>query len=328
VLFTSLYEEEYEESMDLTTIIVNYNTANLLDKCISALRDATQTISNEVLIVDNASKDESVSLLKQDFSDCKLIFNDENIGFGRANNQCVPFISGRYVLLLNTDAFVSEETIEKTIEYMDAHESCGILGVKLLGREGELQPSCRYFPTIWNIFLRSTGLDRFFKANQAIDNMAWAHDEARQCDWVPGCYYLIRRELVEKIGLFDPRYFLYYEEVDHCFAAKKAGWEVHFYPHTSVVHIGGESAKSVGSLTSGRQLDVLQTESELLYFGKNHGRAVVFCHVLLITLSDMINVAKKAIKFKGKAILFGYVKHSYLVWSLYFKTRFATIPTR
>jgi len=314
--------------MDLTTIIVNYNTANLLDKCISALRDATQTISNEILIVDNASKDESVGLLQQEFSDCKLIFNDNNIGFGRANNQCVPFISGRYVLLLNTDAFVSEETIEKTIQYMDEHASCGILGVKLLCRNGELQPSCRYFPTIWNIFLHSTGLQRFFKANQAIDDMDWAHDEARKCDWVPGCYYLIRGELIEQVGLFDPRYFLYYEEVDHCFAAKKAGWEVHFYPHTSVVHIGGESAKSVGSLTSGRQLDVLKIESELLYFRKNHGRAVVFCHVLLITLSDMINLAKKALKLRGKSIVLGYVKHSYLVWSLYFKTRFATKPTR
>jgi len=314
--------------MDLTTIIVNYNTANLLDQCISALRDATQAISNEILIVDNASKDASVSLLQQDFSDCKLIFNDENVGFGRANNQCVPFVSGRYVLLLNTDAFVAKETIDKTIAYMEAHESCGILGVKLLGRDAELQPSCRYFPTIWNIFLRSTGLQRFFKATQAVDDMEWAHDEARQCDWVPGCYYLMRREVVEQVGLFDPRYFLYYEEVDHCFAAKKVGWEVHFYPHTSVVHIGGESAKSVGNLTSGRQLDALKTESELLYFSKNHGWVVVFCHVLLITLSDMINLAKKAAKLRGPSILLGYVKHSYLVWSLYFKTGFARKPTR
>jgi len=315
--------------MDLTTIIVNYNTANLLPRCIQALRDASTGISNKIIIVDNDSKDESVELLKRDFSDCKLIFNDENIGFGRANNQCVPSIASRYVLLLNTDAFVSPDTVEKTIEYMDENPTCGILGVKLWGRDGDLQPSCRYFPTIWNVFLRSTGLDKVFKATQVIDNMDWEHDEVRQCDWVPGCYYLIRKEVVDQVGLFDPRYFLYYEEVDHCFAAKKAGWAVHFYPHTSVIHIGGESAKSIGEITtSGRQLNSLQIESELLFFRKNHGRLVAFMHVLLLTLSDLINLTKKAIKLSGKGVLFGYVKRNCLVWALYFKTRLATKPTR
>jgi len=314
--------------MDLTTIIVNYNTANLLPKCITALRDATSNISNEILIVDNASKDESVALLQRDFLDCTLIFNDKNVGFGRANNQCVPLITGRYVLLLNTDAFVSDCTVEKTIQYMEENPKCGVLGVKLLGRDGELQPSCRYFPTVWNVFLRSTGLQGFFKVTQAVDDMGWAHDVVRQCDWVPGCYYLIRREVIEQVGLFDPQYFLYYEEVDHCFAVKKAGWKVCFFADTSVVHIGGESAKSLGNLTAGRQFDILQIESELLYFRKNHGRMVVFCHLLLVTLLDMVNVAKKALKLKGTAVLLEYVRHSYLFWFLYFKTGFATKPTR
>jgi len=328
-LTINLFQQELTENyMDLTTIIVNYNTANLLQKCIQSLCKAASEISMNVVIVDNASSDNSVSLLQRDFSDYKLIINDKNVGFGRANNQCIPFVKGRYVLLLNTDAFVSEETINKTIQYMDSNQRCGILGVKLLGRDGELQPSCRYFPTPFNIFLQRTGLKKFFKEIQLVDDMAWGHDAARQCDWVPGCYYLIRREVVETIGLFDPRYFLYYEEVDHCFATKKAGWEVHFFSDTSVVHIGGESAKSEGGLTSsGRQLEALQIESELLYFRKNHGRAVVFCHLLLVTLSDLGNVAKKSLKLKGKAVLLGYVRHSYLFWSLYFKTSFATKPT-
>jgi len=315
--------------MDLTTIIVSYNTADLLPKCIAYLRDALVEISGEIIIVDNASKDESVSLLKSDYSGCELIFNTANVGFGRANNQCIPFIHGRYVLLLNTDAFVSKDTIKKTIQYMDEHSECGILGVKLLGEEGELQPSCRYFPTPWSAFLTGTGLQRFFKGVQHVDEMGWAHDKPRQCDWVPGCYYLMRRELVDEVGLFDPRFFLYYEEVDHCFAAKKAGWEVHFLPDTSVIHIGGVSAQSEGSLTSsGRQLDALKIESELLYFNKNHGRVAVLIHLMLLTLADMINFAKKAIKLKKRSVLWSYFKHSYLVWSLYLKTSFATTPTR
>jgi len=318
-----------EEVMDLTTLIINFNTANLLPKCIADLRDASVDISSEIIIVDNASKDDSTALLKREYSDFKLIFNDTNVGFGRANNQCVPFIQGRYVLLLNTDAFVSKDTINKTIQYMDEHSECGVLGVKLLGREGDLQPSCRYFPTPFALFIKSTGLQRFFKGVQATDDMEWAHDEPRECDWVPGCYYLIRREVMDAVGLFDPRYFLYYEEVDHCFATKKAGWQVHCYPGTSVVHIGGESAKLEGTLTSsGRQLDVLKIESELLYFRKNHSHIFVLFHLVLLTLADMINLAKKTIKLNNKSILWGYFKHSYLVWSLYFKTRLATTRTR
>ena len=315
--------------MDLTTIIINYNTANLLDKCIKLLRNASLKISMNIIIVDNASSDNSVDLLQRDFTDCKLIRNDVNVGFGRANNQCIPFIEGKYVLLLNTDAFVPEDTINKTIQFMDNNQSCGILGVKLLGRDGTLQPSCRFFPTPLNIFLQRTGLKRFFKNTQLVDDMSWDHNSAKQCDWVPGCYYLIRQEVVKNIGLFDPRYFLYYEEVDHCFAVKKAGWEVHFFPDTSVVHIGGESAKSEGDLTSsGRQLEALQIESELLYFRKNHGRLTAFNNVLLLTLADMIIFFKQIIKGKFNSYLQDPIKHSFVVWLLYFKTHFANTPTR
>jgi len=315
--------------MDLTTLIVNYNTAGLLPECIGALRKSAKNITHEIILLDNASVDDSVSLLKREYSDCKLIFNNNNVGFGRGNNQCIPFVHGRYVLLLNTDAFVSEDTIDKTISYMDAHVECGVLGVKLLGRDGELQPSCRYFPRPWNLFLRGLGLQRFFKGVRDVDDMGWGHDEPRQCDWVPGCYYLIRREVIDEVGLFDPRYFLYYEEVDHCFATKKAGWQVHFYADTCVVHIGGESAKTEGALSiNGKQLDVLKNESELLYFRKNLGHIAVLIHLVLSTLIDVVNLIKKLVKLEIDARLLGSFKRSYLLWSLYFKTRSGAKPTR
>jgi len=198
-----------------------------------------------------------------------------------------------------------------------------------LGCDGVLQPSCRYFPTPLNIFLQRTGFKKIFRKPQLVDDMSWDHNSARQCDWIPGCYYLIRQEVVEKVGLFDPRYFLYYEEVDHCFAVKKAGWGVHFFPDTSVVHSGGESAKSEGSLTSsGRQLEALQIESELLYFRKNHGRLTAFNNVLLLTLADMIIFFKYIIKGKLNSYLQDPIKHCIVVWSLYFRTHFANTPTR
>lgn len=315
--------------IQLSVIIVNFNTGYLLAEMFCALRAAAGRFDLNCVLIDNASNDGSVELIKRDFADCGLIVNQVNVGFGRANNQALHLAEGRYVLLLNTDAFVSPDTLDKTVAYMDAHPRCGILGVKLVGRDGQLQPSARYFPTPWNLFLQRTGLNRFFKGVRMVDDMAWDHASVRQCDWVPGCYYLVRKEVIDQVGLFDPRYFLYYEEVDHCLAAKRAGWEVVFYPDTTVIHIGGESARSESEITpSGRQIEALQIESELLYFRKNHGVAGVWMNVLLTTLGDAIIVLKRLLKRKSPVGFGAYAKHVALVWSLFRRTRWGTRPTR
>jgi N-acetylglucosaminyl-diphospho-decaprenol L-rhamnosyltransferase len=133
-----------------------------------------------------------------------------------------------------------------------------------------------------------------------IDDMAWAHDEVRECDWVPGCFYLVRSDMLKTVGLFDPRYFLYYEEVDHCFAAKAANSKVFYYPHVSVVHIGGESAKSLGAIsTGGRQVEVLQIESAQIYFRKQFGFAGLLWHLLLEETADLVLIVKALVHRKG-----------------------------
>jgi N-acetylglucosaminyl-diphospho-decaprenol L-rhamnosyltransferase len=315
--------------VDLTAIIVNFNTETLLQDSIGRLLAASTHISIKIVIVDNASKDNSVALIRNTFPGCVLIANKMNVGFGRANNQALALAEGRYVLLLNTDAFVSPDTLEKTVAYMDVHPKCGILGVKLVGGNGALQPSCRFFPTPWNLFLLRTGLRFLFPRVRMVDDMAWDHASVRYCDWVPGCYYLVRKELIDQIGLFDPRYFLYYEEIDHCFAAKKNGWDVVFYPDSTVVHIGGESAKSEGEITqSGRQIEAMQIESELLYFRKNHGAVGVWLNVLLTTLGDVVIVLKRLLRRKSPVGFSTYAKHTTLVWSLFRCTRWGTRPTR
>jgi N-acetylglucosaminyl-diphospho-decaprenol L-rhamnosyltransferase len=315
--------------MDLTVILVNYNTADLLPQALGNLRQAAADLRFSTVIVDNASRDHSVALIRKQFPDCRLIANQDNVGFGRANNQALSLLDGRYLLLLNTDAFVAPDTLEKTVAYMDAHPKCGILGVRLVGRDGELQPSARYFPTPWNLFLQRNGLARFFPGARLMDDLSWPHDTVRPCDWVPGCYYLVRREVVEQVGLFDPRYFLYYEEVDHCRAAKRAGWEVVFFPHTSVIHLGGESAKTEGDVTpSGRQIEALQIESELLYFRKNHGLSAVLADVALTVLGDALQVAKRLLKGRRPLAAGAYRNHSRLVLSLLRRTRWGTVPTR
>ena len=177
----------------LTAIIVNYNTCGLLAPCIAALRASASAgaVAMQIVIVDNASRDGSVDLLKEAFADCELVFNTSNVGFGRANNQACALARGRYVLLLNTDAFVAVDTIGQTLRYLEADPSCGLLGVRLVGRDGSLQPSCRYFPTPWNEFLSRTGVGRWFPRARKIDDMSWDHASVRECDWVPGCYYLV-----------------------------------------------------------------------------------------------------------------------------------------
>jgi len=316
--------------VDVSVLIVNYNTAHLLKEMWDALDASRGDLSLQTIVVDNASRDESVSVLQRDHPDAQLIVNADNVGFGRANNQALMAgATGRYVLLLNTDAFVAPDTLTRTVAYMDAHPDCGLLGVRLVGRDGELQPCCRYFPTPWNVFLARTGTARFFPKVRMVDDMTWDHGSVRECDWVPGCYLLIRREVIDEVGLFDPRYFLYSEELDHCFAAKRAGCKVVYFPGTEVVHIGGESAKSDAPLTSGgRQIQVLQIESELLYFRKNHGASAVLASVMLSTLADLILQAKHLLKGRGIAGLSSYWRHTAAVWQLFLRTRWGSVPTR
>jgi GT2 family glycosyltransferase len=294
-----------------------------------SLNQAQDALAIQVIVIDNASGDGSVEILKTRYPEITLIANKDNVGFGRANNQALEIARGRYVLLLNTDAFVSPDTLRKTIDYMDGDPTCGVLGVKLIGRDGALQPSCRYFPTPWNVFLTSSGLARFFPRTRLVDDLAWDHGTIRDCDWVPGCYYLIRREVLDQVGLFDGRYFMYSEEVDHCQAVRKAGWRVKFYPFTSVVHLGGESAKSVGQVTAGgRQLSKLQIESELLYFRKHFGLPGVLMSVALRMIAAAINAVKMLAARRDAAAVRAEARNVRVMLRSMLHTRLGATPTR
>jgi GT2 family glycosyltransferase len=288
----------------LTTVIVSYNTRALLDPCLAALATACEGLGRcDTILVDNASRDGSAEHVEQHHPDVRLIRSGGNIGFGRANNLALPFFEAPYMLLLNTDAFVAEDSVKKALRFMESHADCGIVGVRLTGRDGEVQPSCRYFPTPLNVFLGRTGLARRFPRVRLIDGPDWAPADEKECDWVPGCFYLIRKEVIDQVGLFDPRYFLYYEEVDHCLAAQRAGWKIMFTPDTSVVHLGGESAKADSKLTAGgKQIDRISMESAMLYFRKNFGLATVLRHLGLELLGDAILVAKALLKRRGRGV--------------------------
>ena len=313
--------------MLISVILVSYNTAQISIEALSSLFASQGDFTLEVFVVDNASKDNSASIIKNAYPNINLIENKINVGFGRANNQALSLVNGDFVLLLNTDAFVGVDTLQKTLEYMQTQPKCGILGVKLLSRDGELQPSCRYFPTPFNIFANRVGLSRLLPNIKLVDDVSWDSTITQECDWVPGCYYLMRKKVIEQQGLFDPIYFLYYEEVDHCFAVKKAGWQVIYFSDASVVHIGGESAKSVGKITtSGRQLNKLQVESELIYFRKNHGLLTCTSHLFLIMLADGVQAIKNLLKLKY--ISSNAFANSKLMLITAWNTRMGLVPLR
>jgi N-acetylglucosaminyl-diphospho-decaprenol L-rhamnosyltransferase len=314
----------------VSTLLVSFNTRDLLAPCLADLAAACAPLSPApVIIVDNASRDGSADYLAQEFPDVQLIRSQVNLGFGRANNLALPEIRSKYLLLLNTDAFVPPDAVTETVSFMEANPDCGILGVRLVGRDGDLQPSCRYFPTPFNIFLARTGLARWFGSVRLVDDMNWPHDEVRDCDWVPGCFYLVRRETIEQVGLFDPRFFLYFEEVDHCFAAKAANWRVVYYPHVSVVHIGGESAKSIGQIDKqGRQVEVLQIESAQLYFRKRRGLAGLAAHLFLEELGDLVLLSKAVLRSKGWPEISYHLKRMRSTLAICARTRLGQRSTR
>ena len=314
----------------LTTVIVSYNTKALLDPCLEALAKACEGLGTcHTIVVDNASRDGSAEHVEQNHPDIQLIRSGGNLGFGRANNLALPFFDSPYMLLLNTDAFVATDSVSAALRFMESDPSCGILGVRLTGRDGEVQPSCRHFPTPFNVFLLRTGLARFFPHVRPVDGVDLAPSVATQCDWVPGCFYLIRKEVIAQVGLFDPRYFLYYEEVDHCLAAQRAGWKIMYTPATTVVHIGGESAKTDSTLTTGgRQIDRISMESAMLYFRKNFGLPSLLAHLGLELFADAALLLKALLKRRGPDVRASLRKRMATTLQLARATRMGRVPTR
>lgn len=313
----------------LDVIVVNYNTAHLLGRMFAACDAAAQDFDVHYWVVDNASRDDSVAVLRRDHPDAFVQANTENVGFGRANNQMVAHLKGDYALLLNTDAFVAPDALRVAVDCLQRRPDVGAVGVRLTTEDGQLQPSCRYFPTPWNMFLQRTGLSRWFTGARLIDDYSWDHQGERVCDWVPGCFLLIRKKVIDEIGLFDPRFFLYFEEVDLCKRIQAAGWKVLYTGATSAVHLGGESAKTVSKITqAGRQISALQVESEVLYVRKHHGLAGLWGHLVLTHLADAITAAKDVLKRRGWAAARAQFERSAALRRMCGLTRWGMVPTR
>jgi hypothetical protein len=266
-------------------VIVSFNTRELLRECLDALLAECGRLgtgqSAEILVVDNASRDGSADMVEREYAarptPVRLIRSAVNLGFGAANNVAMEAAEGKYIVLLNSDAFLHEGALARAIELMEAHPHAGAGGARLVGRDGGWQPSARSFHSVWRDALVLTGLaDRFPRSRIfGTPDRTWAdQNQAAQVDWVTGAFMALRREALETAGLFDPAFFLYCEEVDLCRRIQLAGFEVWYWPQIVVTHLGGESSKQlqehVFSETES-QVVLWRMRSTLLYYRKHHG---------------------------------------------------------
>jgi hypothetical protein len=211
--------------VDLSVVILNWNTRKLLEACLRSLLHSQPGLALEVLVVDNASEDDSREMVRRLFPEVRLLCNPVNIGFGAGNNSALPQTAGRYVLFLNSDTVVTEGALVKMVCYADAHPDIGILGPKLLNPDGSLQYSCRSYPNLGTGFFRNTPLGRLMPKNKFTSDYLlqdWDHATPRDVDWVSGAALMIRRTLLEQIGGFDEEFFMYCEDVDLCWRANHA----------------------------------------------------------------------------------------------------------
>jgi GT2 family glycosyltransferase len=270
------YPSADNDIIDVSIVIVSFNTRDVTRQCLEHVRKHAAAVRHEVLVVDNASVDRSADMVAAEFPEVHLIRSDDNRGFAGGNNPAMKIARGRYILLLNSDAFLSEGALEKTLQYMDDHPDTRVLGCKLTDPDGTMQASARMLPGPLNKILHITGLAARFPGSKffgRVDYTWWDHSEPRTVGWVVGAFFLIRRETMESIGVLDERYFLYFEEIDYCLTARRAGWKVVFYPHAEIVHIGGQSAVKVpGKISAkGRQMVSIRLTSEFRYYRKMYG---------------------------------------------------------
>ncbi len=236
--------------MKLSIIVVSWNVRDLLEKCLQSIFEQTRNINFEILVVDNGSTDGTAEMILKKFPQVNLIRSTKNLGFAAGNNLALRSVLGssqsEFILLLNPDTEIINSAIEKMVDLMRREPEAGITGPKLLNADRSLQPSVRRFPTFLDQLFILFKVTHFWLNSRVLKHY-WATDfdylETAEVDQVMGAFFLVRREVFERIGLFDEKFFLWFEEVDFCRRAKQAGYRIIYYPGAEVIHYGGQSFK-------------------------------------------------------------------------------------
>jgi GT2 family glycosyltransferase len=265
--------------MDLSIIIVSWNIRDLLAQCLQSVADdltKLQHLQVETWVVDNVSTDGTVEMVQNQFPWVRLIQNQENVGFARANNQAISQSQGRYLLLLNPDTEIKPGALATLTRFMDNHPEAGAAGARHLNPDGTLQTSCYPMPTLSRELWRLFHLD-VFRPYGSYRMADWDLDQSRPVDVLLGACLLLRRTALTQVGPLDEDYFIYSEEVDLCYRLQQGGWACHWVPQAQVVHFGGQSTQQVA-----REMFLRLYQGKLLFFRKHYGWATVLAYKLVL----------------------------------------------
>jgi len=262
-------------SVQLSIIIVNWNTKDLLRGCLESVLRETKSIESEITVVDNASSDRSCEMVEAEFPQIQLIKNEENLGFAKANNQAIAKAKGEFILLLNPDTVVCENSLEKMLRFMQSNLKVGIIGPKMLNPDRTLQVSCHAKPGL--VFSSLS----WFISGMFYEKLCLSkNEEPAEVGYVSGACLLIRRKTIDAIGLLDENFFIYAEEADWCMRAEKENWKVYFIPEAEIIHYAKESAKKYGLVAMSK----IRAQSNYFLIRKHFGKfkADLFCFLVAI----------------------------------------------
>ena len=271
--------------MKLSVIIVNYNVKHFLEQCLHSVYKAAKGIDIEIFVVDNNSVDGSAQLIRDKFHDLHFIENKENVGFSRANNQAIKLAKGKYILLLNPDTVVEEDTFSKVTGFMEKHPEAGGLGVKMIDGKGNFLPeSKRGLPTPWVAFYKMFGLSKLFPNSRKFGKYHLSYlneNEIHEIEIIAGAFMLLRKETLYKVGLLDEAFFMYGEDIDLSYRIILGGYKNYYFPETTIIHYKGESTKK-GSLNY-----VKVFYNAMIIFARKHfsgGKAGIFALIIQLAI--------------------------------------------
>ncbi|MFA4954498.1 MAG: glycosyltransferase family 2 protein [Patescibacteria group bacterium] len=233
-------------SIDISIVIVSWNVREHLKANLARLFSLSDSATREIFVVDNASSDGSVNMLRHDFPQVKLIANDENLGFAKACNQALKLTRGKVIILLNPDMLVEPGALDKVLAKLESDKTIGVLGIKLTDQSGTPLRTVRRFPDVWSQLLIILKLRKFFPGiNRAYECLDFDYSRSQDVDQVRGSFFAFRRELLDSVGFLDERFFIWLEEVDYCRRVRQVGLRVHYFAETSAQDIVGASFKQL-----------------------------------------------------------------------------------
>ncbi len=269
----------------VAVIIVSFNTRDLTLACIRSLKEHSRSCALEIIVVDNASRDDSVAAIAREHPDVRLVVNKDNKGFAAANNQGLAIAGGEWLLLLNSDTELTEDSLGATLRCAAAHPRCGVVGCRLIGRDGRQQSSVFRYLSLREMAINMFVPNRLMRRSRLLGFSRYTsvdRDRTLAVEVVAGAYMLLPRKVYETVGGMDEDFFMYGEEAEWCWRIRRAGWDVLYCPDTRITHHGGASAKQDWS-----SMSLALAKSQVLFLRKTRGTAVAWLANALMTLRDL-----------------------------------------